>query len=78
MRILAGMLCLMAVASAQDAVLNLDTLAAWQRFLEPSADERPDEDIAWASSLADGLKEAHRQNKPLLLWMMNGHPLGCT
>ena len=78
MRFLAAPLLLATLAHAEDAVLNDDTLAAWRSFIVPRADERQDEQIDWAPSLADGLRRAHEQQKPLLLWMMNGHPLGCT
>ncbi len=34
--------------------------------------------IPWRSSFHEGIAEAQRQGKPVLLWVMNGHPLGCT
>ncbi len=78
MRLLAATLVLATLAHAEDAVLNGDTFGAWRSFIVPGADERQDEQIDWAPSLAEGLKRAHGQRKPLLLWVMNGHPLGCT
>ena len=78
MRLPAALLLLTALAPAGDAVLNRDTFAAWRGFIVPKAEERPDEEIDWAPTLGDGLQKAHAENKPLLLWMMNGHPLGCT
>ncbi len=39
--------------------------AAWQR-------------IDWLPSYRQGLEAAAEQQKPILLWVMNGHPLGCT
>ena len=44
----------------------------------PSADERRWEEIDWQATYADGLKASAEQQKPLMLWVMNGHPLGCT
>jgi len=34
--------------------------------------------LGWHASLWDGLIEAQAKEKPILLWAMNGHPLGCT
>ncbi len=78
MRLLAATLVLATLAHAEDVVLNGDTFGAWRSFIVPGADERQDEQIDWAPSLAEGLRRAHERQKPLLLWVMNGHPLGCT
>lgn len=34
--------------------------------------------IPWRISLWDARREAARAGKPILLWEMDGHPLGCT
>ncbi len=34
--------------------------------------------IPWRPSFHEGVAEAQVQGKPVLLWVMNGHPLGCT
>lgn len=34
--------------------------------------------IAWRTNLMHARKEAQDRGKPLFLWVMNGHPLGCT
>jgi hypothetical protein len=34
--------------------------------------------IDWRANLWDARKEAAEQGKPILLWEMDGHPLGCT
>ncbi len=34
--------------------------------------------IPWRPSFHEGVAEAQLQGKPVLLWVMNGHPLGCT
>jgi hypothetical protein len=36
------------------------------------------EDIPWRTSLTEALAEAARVRKPVLLWAMQGDPLGCT
>jgi len=45
--------------------------------LPTEAEERWRE-IAWRPSLAEGLEHAGRTGQPVLLWLMNGHPAGCT
>jgi hypothetical protein len=51
---------------------------AWREHLRPGADELSWEAIPWIPSLAEGMQAAADAEKPLLLWVMNGHPLGCT
>ena len=34
--------------------------------------------IAWRTSLWEARQEAAKAGKPILLWEMDGHPLGCT
>ncbi len=88
-RILAGMVCGViageSVASeppltqspTPDA-LSLDTLDAWVNLLRLDEQELCFLDIAWRDTFAQGVEEAYRVRKPVLLWAMNGHPLGCT
>ena len=53
-------------------------LDAWRDHLAPSEQEERWRSIPWAATLGDGLAAAARTERPLLLWLMNGHPLGCT
>ena len=50
----------------------------WSEALEPSPDARAWLDIPWHATFHDGLAAADAADRPLLLWLMNGHPLGCT
>ena len=34
--------------------------------------------LPWLTTYQSGLEQAAAQEKPLLLWVMNGHPFGCT
>ncbi len=34
--------------------------------------------IPWRLNLMAARLEAQRDGKPLFLWIMNGHPMGCT
>ena len=58
--------------------LNNNTYGMWQEFIRPTKDELAWAEIPWRSTFYDGLVESDREQKPLLLWVMNGHPLGCT
>jgi hypothetical protein len=82
-----GLLCVLSVACvrllaacATDHPSRLDPsdLAAWDAYLTPCADELAWESLPWLSSYSDGVLAAQEQRRPLLLWVMNGHPLGCT
>ena len=35
-------------------------------------------EISWQPDLGAARQQAARNGKPLLLWIMDGHPLGCT
>ena len=35
-------------------------------------------DIPWETDLQEARGRAMRERKPLLMWVMDGHPLGCT
>ena len=78
---LAALLLTAAGASAQSArpmVPTTKNKAAWRRHILPTESELAFEKIPWADSFGAGMKEARVQNKPVLFWAMNGHPLGCT
>jgi hypothetical protein len=34
--------------------------------------------IPWEPDLGEARERAAREGKPLLMWVMDGHPLGCT
>jgi len=62
----------------EPADLSTATLDRWRAFVRPSDAELAYAEIPWIADLAGGLAAAAREGKPLLLWAMNGHPLGCT
>ena len=53
-------------------------LAAWRELILPTSEELAFERVAWLPSFHEGMERANIERKPLLLWVMNGHPLGCT
>lgn len=75
MRILAALL-VVAVARAEE--LNDRTFDAWVEKISPREDELAWRAIPWRTAFCDAVVEAQEAGKPLLIWAMNGHPLGCT
>ena len=48
-----------------------------RKALTPSEDE-PWKTIPWNISLLDAQAKAAKENKPIFIWAMDGHPLGCV
>ena len=44
----------------------------------PKEAEKAWEKIDWRVDLWEARKEAAREGKPIYLWEMDGHPLGCV
>lgn len=44
----------------------------------PKEEEKAWEDIDWKVDLWEARKEAAKSGKPIYLWEMDGHPLGCV
>jgi len=51
---------------------------ALHRMIKPLPREEKWADIPWMTSLWDARQRAAREGKPILLWEMDGHPLGCV
>ena len=76
--LLTSLLPLSSVLLADDPQIGGRPLQDWVKRLAPSPSETVWEQIPWLSSYHKGLKVAGEQSRPMLLWLMNGHPLGCT
>ena len=50
----------------------------WRDYIVPTEQDLAWTRIQWRTSFQEGLLEAGEKQKPMLLWAMNGHPLGCT
>ena len=53
------------------------------RFRELVEELEPKEDelwrtIPWKIALLDAQRSAAKEGKPIFIWAMDGHPLGCT
>ena len=65
----------MATAAADG--LNDSEFRKLHKQLQPAADELW-RSIGWRISLLDAQRVAAQQQKPIFIWAMDGHPLGCT
>jgi hypothetical protein len=72
-----GALALVA-APALGQELNEETFEGWRDAILPDASELVWSEIPWRPTYWEALQEAQQLEKPVLLWAMNGHPLGCT
>jgi hypothetical protein len=78
-QLLIGLALLLAPFSAPGAAPvppgQFDRLHA---LIKPHTDEQKWEQIPWLADLWQARKLAAEQGKPILLWEMDGNPLGCT
>lgn len=51
--------------------------AALLAAIRPNANEDEFDKIPWLTSIWEARAVAAKENKPILLWEMDGHPLGC-
>lgn len=58
--------------------LSDKTFAAWRDRIRPKAAGEPSEAVSWLPTFWDGVMTAQKEDKPILLFAMNGHPLACT
>ncbi len=58
--------------------LNDDSFVQLRDAIRPRAQEQAFLEIGWHESFFSAVNEARETNRPILLWTMNGHPLGCT
>ena len=47
------------------------------KAIRPAAGEDRFAQIPWLTSLWEARQKAAKEGKPILLWEMDGHPLGC-
>lgn len=71
------LLCGSRFATAAEPITpqQLDRLRA---EIPPAPSEQKWTQIPWLTSLWEARRQAAAQGKPILLWEMDGHPLGCV
>ena len=63
---------------AQSVPPPIGAYELWKTSIRPSPEELSFARIRWRTSLTVAVEEARRRDRPVLLWAMNGHPLGFT
>jgi len=77
--LLSGLLGLALVPALSAAEpIKAEQFAQIQALIKPDPAEGKWTQIPWQTSLWDARKLAAAAGKPILLWEMDGHPLGCT
>ncbi len=82
---IAAILLLMAdlgLGANKDQPLQTPTLSAdyakRRDQVLPSTNEQSPRKIAWRISVLHGIVDAQKNDRPVMIFLMNGHPLGCT
>ncbi len=65
------------LSSAAGDTLSESEFRKLHRQLLPS-DTEPWRTIPWKISLLEAQRSAASEKKPIFIWAMDGHPLGCT
>lgn len=65
----------LAQQSSRPAPASLDRRV--QEIL-PTAEEERWLQIPWRTNLSEARRDAAKEGKPILFWVMNGNPLGCA
>jgi hypothetical protein len=55
-----------------------ETFDKWYSSILPQKSELTWRTVGWRGTLGEAWIEAQQKDMPILLWAMNGHPLGCT
>lgn len=82
--VVAGVLWSTASVVAQPARLpagfevTAENFDAWCAAIRPSASDAAFRSIPWRLDLGNALETALVEQRPVLLWLMDGHPLGPT
>jgi hypothetical protein len=80
-RLLVGVLALgggLSAHAVEPMPAAADQFTEVQRLIKPTVKEDRWNRIPWQSSLWEARKLAAAKGKPIFLWEMDGHPLGCT
>jgi hypothetical protein len=64
--------------AADSLTVSRDNFDDLRRAIRPTETESAWLAIPWRTDLWQARREAAATGKPILLWEMDGHPLGCT
>lgn len=71
-------LCLLALSLGRAEDLTEENYSHWRDYVLPKSNDLAWLNIPWRNNFWEAAIEAGQKQKPILLWTMNGHPLGCT
>lgn len=66
-----------ALAASALGALSVDEFEKLHSELRPPTEEAW-RSIPWKTSLLDAQAAAAKEQKPIFIWAMDGHPLGCV
>lgn len=66
----------LASAAAAEPEFSWSSYEKWRDFIDVKSSEIRWQDIPWRSHFWAGVIDAQKENKPLLLWIYFGDPLG--
>jgi hypothetical protein len=75
--LIAAGVALSSVPTAAAPPLSDDDAAQLRMVIRPRVGEDPFDTIPWETNLWEARVKAAAAGKPILLWEMDGHPLGC-
>lgn len=61
---------------AKPVELTEETYAQWRDHILPKAEELRWQQIPWRPTWTDAVAAAKKEDRPIYVWSMNGHPLG--
>lgn len=62
----------------KDPLVTLKNYDTVRQHVLPRAEEEEWRKIEWRTTFWQGVMDAQKADKPVLLFAMNGHPFGCT
>jgi hypothetical protein len=78
MLLAAGLWAVLVGPAAAAAPIVAADFDAIRKVVLPHGDESVWTQIPWGADLWQARRRAAAEGKPILLWEMDGHPLGCT
>ena len=76
--VILGLACLGNSSAPAAEPIRPERVSDLLALIKPGKDEDRWATIPWLTDLWQARQLAARQGKPILLWEMDGHPLGCT
>ena len=72
---IATLFCAALLATGDE--VKTENIPALQALIKPRPEETRWEQIPWQVDLWDARRKSMREGKPIMLWEMDGNPMGC-